>query len=330
MTIFKNVEAMIGNTPLLYMPIKSSKCKFYMKLEKFNPGQSIKDRAAKHMLLQAEREGLIRPGDTIIESSSGNTGISLAMLAASRNYRFICVVDNHVPKEKIEILEAYGTTIEYVGKDLPPDYHAAKERVEKIKELCETMPNAFFINQGDNLNNREAHYLYTAEEILAELGPIDYLFVSVGTGGSISGVGRKLKESNPNTRIIAIEPAGSIIFNKPYKPFFQSGSGSARLIFKNIDFSIVDEDYQVTDAQAFNTCRYLARSKGVLVGGSGGSVIYKSIEYLSKLPLVDGTAVAIVPDGGERYISTIFNDHWMSKHNLIDEDINSFLLRYIG
>jgi cystathionine beta-synthase len=329
MAIYNNILDLIGNTPLFRLNLNIPYCELYLKLENCNPGRSVKDRAACNMILEAEKEGIIKPGDTIIESSSGNTGVALAMLCAAKGYHFICVVDNHGQEEKIQTLKAYGAIIEHVGKNLPPNYHAAKERVEKVNELCNTYPDTFFINQGDNLNNRQAHYKTTANEIYDEVGMVDFLFSSVGTGGSISGTGKRLKELNPNTKLIAIEPQGSIIFGKPYSPFFQSGAGSAHMIFKNVDFDIIDENCQVSDKEAFNTCRYLAQKKGLLLGGTAGGVVYKAIKYIEDNQC-SGVAVAIIPDGGERYFSTVYNDEWMSANDLFDNSINLFLDKYIS
>jgi len=327
-TVYDSLFDIVGQTPMLRMSVAAGDCILYFKLEKFNPGESIKDRAAQNMILQAERRGDLRKGSIIIESSSGNTGISLAMLAAERGYTFICVVDNHVSPEKVDILRAYGAVIERVGEDLPPDYHAAAERIARVKQLLDEIPGAFFIDQGDNPDNSAAHYYGTAEEILSDVGAPDYLIASVGTGGSISGTGKRLKEVKPTCTTIAVEPAGSVIFGEPYAPFFQSGSGSARMIFKNVDFSIIDEHYQVGDQQAFTTCRYMARHHGLLLGGSGGSVVYKAVDYIATHNC-HGVVVALIPDGGARYLSTIFNDHWISDHNLFDSDTWDYLQKHL-
>jgi len=324
MNRYNNVLDLVGNTPLFQLVLTHSECELYLKLEKFNPGQSVKDRAAKNMLLKAAAVGRIKPGDTIIESSSGNTGISLAMFAAACGYRFICVVDNHVAQEKIDIMRAYGAVIERVGQDLPPDYHAAQERLDRVKELLAEDTRAFFINQGDNLDNSEGHYLTTAQEIINQLPDVRYAFLSVGTGGSVSGTGRGLKECDPSITVIGVEPEGSILFGKPYKPFFQSGAGSSRLVWKNLDVSVVDYDFQVGDIEAFNTCRFLAQHVGLLVGGSGGALIYKAVEYLSQ-PGRRGTAVALVPDGGERYVGSVFNSEWMGRNGLLDHSVKDVM-----
>jgi cystathionine beta-synthase len=323
MAVYDNVLDMVGDTPLLRLPLRQAG-ELHLKLEKHNPGSSVKDRAARHMIVQAERAGRIKPGDTIIESSSGNTGISLAMFAAARGYRFVCVVDNHVVPEKIDIMRAYGAVIERVGQDLPPDYHAARERIERVHQIVAQDPSAFYINQGDNLDNGGGHYTTTAMEILNELGDVDYAFLSVGTGGSVTGTGRRLKEHHPETIVVGVEPAGSILFGKPFNPFFQSGAGSSRLVWRNLDHGVVDIALQATDRQAFNTCRFFARHLGLLVGGSGGGLIYKAIEHLSNAGKAR-VAVALVPDGGERYISSIFNDDWMRDNDLLDPAVGATL-----
>jgi cystathionine beta-synthase len=321
--ICNEVGALVGDTPLMRLWMSTGDPGPYLKLEKFNPGQSVKDRAALTMLLEAEKRGQLRPGDTIIESSSGNTGISLAMLAAARGYRLICVIDNHITREKIDMLRAYGATLEPVGTDLPPNYHAAAERLERIAELKHRYPAAYFIDQGENPDNPRAHFENTATELISNLDQIDCLVVAVGTGGSISGLARRLRKHYENIRIVAVEPKGSIIFGLPYEPFYQSGSGSAKVVFGNVDFEVIDEHCQVADATAFTSARFLARQLGLLVGGSSGSVAFESIRRAAESP--GKTIVGIMADGGERYLGTIFNDEWMSSHDLFDEAVSSYL-----
>jgi cystathionine beta-synthase len=321
-SVVSEIGSLVGGTPILKLNVRPQRSCLYLKLEKFNPGQSVKDRTALSMVLGAESKGVLRPGDTIIESSSGNTGVALAMIAASRGYHFICVVDNHTTEEKINLLKAYGAEVERVGIDLPVNYHAAAERIQRLGELRVEYPSAFFIDQGENPDNPRAHYEQTAVELLESVGSVDRLVVSVGTGGSISGIARRLKESGKKTKICAVEPTGSVIFGKPYAPFYQSGSGSAKVIFGNVDFSVIDEYCQVSDAEAFETARFLARRLGILVGGSGGSVVYQSLKYCDHS---DETIVALVADGGERYITTIFDDEWMADRDLLRPDIAAYL-----
>lgn len=328
-SVADSVFDLVGGTPLLRLALKGLDCELYLKLERFNPGINVKDRAARNMILEAERRGDLKPGGTIIESSSGNTGLALAMLGAARGYRVIVVVDNHVQKEKIDLIRAFGGEIEHVGRDLPPEEQAGEERETKIRELLDRIPDAFFVNQGDNLDNQAAHYKTTAEEIVEAVGPVDYFFAAIGTGGTISGTGRRLKEYNPDTVVIGVEPEGSVFFGHPYRPFYLTGAGSTKEIWKNIDFSLIDEHFQVGDKEAFNTCRYIARRRGILMGGTGGMVVYKMVEYVATRG-VTGKVVGVVPDGGEQYLSTIYDDEWMERHRLHDPAVFEFLDRYIG
>lgn len=329
MAIFDSVVDMIGRTPLLRFPTAHTSCDVYLKLEKFNPGQSVKDRAALNIVRGAEERGELKPGGTIVESSSGNTGIALAMIGAALGYRVIVVVDNHTQQEKIETIKAYGASVERVAEDKPPDYQAAAERVARVKELCSAIPGAFFANQGDNLDNRAAHYKTTAEEIVEELGEIDCFFATVGTGGSVSGTGRRLKELCPDVKVFGVEPAGSVLFGHPYAPFHQSGSGSAREVWQNIDFELIDETFRITDRQAFTTCRHVARRRGLLIGGSAGSVLYKTLEYVGTKP-AHKKIVTLIPDGGERYLTTAFSDAWMRQHDLFDPQVSVSLDAWMG
>ena len=324
MRVADKITDLIGSTPMLRLLLKIPQCEAYLKLEQFNPGANVKDRAALNMILEAEQKGFLRPGGTILESSSGNTGLSLAMVGAARGYRVIIVVDNHVQLEKMAIMRAFGATVEHVGKELPPEQQAGCQRDERIKELLATIPGAFYANQGDNLDNRAVHYRTTAEEILRSVGSVDVLFAAIGTGGTISGTARRLKEVNPNTIVIGVEPLGSVFFGDEYKPFYITGAGSTREIWKNIDFPLIDQHFQVSDKQAFNTSRFLAKNLGLLTGGTGGMLVYKLIEFALGSG-ISGKMVAILPDGGEQYMSSIYDDAWMNRYSLIDDSVASFL-----
>lgn len=328
MTVATDLTTLVGRSPLFELNCQNAGCRLFLKLEHLNPGGSVKDRAARAMILHAERVGRLRPGGTIIESSSGNTGISLAMFAAARGYRFICVVDNHVAATKIKILRAYGAVIVRVGAHLPPDYHAAAERIQMVKELCEKHKDAYFIDQGSNPNNPLAHTEGTAEELMRDIpGAISMLIASVGTGGTISGTGRALKRVNAATRVLGVEPDGSILFGHPYQPFFQSGSGSARMIFENIDFEVIDQSIRVNDRNAFNTCRYFARMHGLLCGGSSGSVLFALAQLLEGGSL-SGNVAVVLCDSGERYLDMIYDDEWMAAHHLLDPGVDHLLDRH--
>lgn len=319
-----DITEMIGDTPLLKIPAKND-WKLWLKMEKTNPGQSMKDRMALSMISDAEQRRLLKPGGTIIESSSGNTAIGLAMIAAARGYKFIAVVDHHAAKEKIDIIRAYGGEIVYVGEGSSPDKVAVREREEMAARLNREIPNSFFPNQADNPAN-PLGYRELAEEILHEVSDIRALIGGIGTGGSLCGTARVLKQNDSSIEVIAVEPKGSVIFGGPDGPYFQSGTGNPGSveIAQNVDKRVIDNHCLVSDREAFNTSRFLARHRGILVGGSSGGVIYKALDILSRKE-GKGSMVALVADGGEKYISTVFNDEWMHRHQLIDVSVETRL-----
>lgn len=312
---------MIGNSPLVLLPSNNPDCQLYLKMEKTNPGQSMKDRMALSMINGAEKRGILKLGGTIIESSSGNTAIGLAMIAAARGYNFIAIVDHHASKEKIDIIRAYGGKIICVGENKPADQVAVKEREEFAARLAAETPNAIFLNQADNPDNPEG-YEHLAAEIIRALPQVRTLIGSIGTGGSLCGTARALKKVDTSIEVIAVEPQGSVIFGGPDGPYFQSGTGNPGSVelAKNVDKTVIDRNLYATDREAFNTARFLAQHCGMLVGGSGGGIIYKMLE-LAYHREITGKTVVLVPDGGEKYISTIFNDEWMEKNRLIDDSL---------
>lgn len=325
-----DITEMIGDTPLLEVPVRNDGWQLYLKMEKTNPGQSMKDRMALSMINDAEQKSLLQPGGTIIESSSGNTAIGLAMIAASRGYKFIAVVDHHAAKEKIDIIRAYGGEIVYVGEGSSPDKVAVKEREEMAAGLNREIPNSFFPNQADNPANPRG-YERLAEEIIREVDDIRILIGAIGTGGSLCGTARALKRIKPSIEAVAVEPRGSVIFGGPDGPYFQSGTGNPGSveIADNVDKSFIDDHYLVSDKEAFNTARFLARHKGILVGGSSGGVIYRALHLLNEKE-GKGCMVAIIADGGEKYISTVFNDEWMHRNKLIDVSIETRLRTFLN
>lgn len=310
---------------MLEFPVKTQNdWRILLKLEKFNPGQSMKDRMALNMVNQAEIDGRLQPGGIIIESSSGNTATGLALVAAERGYRFIAVVDHHAAKDKIAIIKAYGGEIRFVDSSKYKENEVAvKEREILAAQLAQKIPNSIFLQQADNPANADGYYKTLGQEIIDETkGELSILIGSVGTGGSLSGTARKLKEHNPAIQVIGVEPYGSVIFGGPDLPYFQSGTGNPMNveIGKNVDYSLIDRGMTVTDKEAFNTARYLAREKGIFVGGAAGGIIYKAIEVIRE-QMDTGMLVAIIADGGEKYLDTVFNDEWMSNRELIDLDI---------
>lgn len=324
--IVKKITELIGNTPLLEINMKNNGWKVYLKLEKFNPGGSMKDRMALNMIEQAEKDGRLKPGGTIIESSSGNTAIGLAIASAIKGYKFIAVVDHHASKEKLKMIMAYGGEIVEVGSSYAEDRVAVVERERVAKEMAETMKKAIFLNQADNFANRDAYSKTLAKELINELNHIDAFYAAIGTGGSSCGTAIALKNKNNNTIVNVIEPVGSIIFGGKGRPYFQSGTGNPEdaPIPKIIDYSVIDNNMYATDEEAFNTCRYFAKKYGLLIGGSAGGVLYKALEDLNKKD-GHGTAVILLCDGGEKYLGNIFNDTWMTEHNLFDNTIEKKL-----
>lgn len=328
--IANKITDLIGNTPLYKIKMKNNDWSVYLKLEKFNPGGSMKDRMALNMIEQAELDGRLKPGGTIIESSSGNTAIGLAIASAIKGYRFIAVVDHHASKEKIDMIKAYGGEIVVVGDGYKANEVAVIERERTAKRMADEMENAFFPNQADNFDNRSAYTNTLAVELINELGNIDTFYAAIGTGGSSCGTSIGLKQHNKDTIVNVVEPVGSILFGGEGKPYFQSGTGNPidAPIPKIIDYSIIDNNLFAEDTEAFNTCRYFARKHGLLIGGSAGGVLYKALEDINKK---EGTGIAVILlcDGGEKYLNNVFNDEWMKSNNLFDDNISKNLDQWI-
>lgn len=317
--IASKVTDLIGNTPMLKLKMKNNDWNVFLKLEKFNPGGSMKDRMALNMIEKAEKSGQLKPGGTIIESSSGNTAIGLAIASAIKGYHFIAVVDHHASKEKIDMIKAYGAEIVVVGDGYKANEVAVIEREKTAKRMSEEMENAFFPNQADNFNNRAAYIDTLADELLNDITTINSFYAAIGTGGSACGTAMGLKKRNSNTKINVIEPDGSILFGREGKPYYQSGTGNPKdaPIPKIIDYSLIDNNYYATDKEAFNTCRFFAKKYGLLIGGSAGGVLFKALEDINK-KTGSGNAVVLLCDGGEKYLNNIFNDDFMIKNELID------------
>lgn len=328
--IVNKMTELIGNTPVLKLKMKSNDWNVYLKLEKFNPGGSMKDRMAYNMIEMAEKEGKLKPGGTIIESSSGNTAVGLAIAAALKGYRFIAVVDHHASKEKIDTIKAYGGETVVVGDGYKADEVAVVERETTAARMAKEIPNSFFPNQADNFNNRGAYIDTLANELIEEIGQIDAFYGAIGTGGSVCGTAIGLKKNGSRAIINAIEPEGSIIFGGEGKPYFQSGTGNPvdAPIPKIIDYSLIDHNFYATDKEAFNSCRFFAKNYALLIGGSAGGVIFKALEDINK-KTGSGNAVILLCDGGEKYLNNVFNDEWMKKNGLIDENVEELLSEWV-
>ena len=304
MGIYHSIDALVGNTPLLqlerYGAYRKLNATILAKLECCNIAGSAKDRVALEMLQQAEESGALQQGGTIIEPTSGNTGIGLAAMAISRGYRVILTMPASMSEERKTLLRAYGA--ELVLTDAEGGMSAA---IEKAEELHRTIPNSFIAGQFENPANPAAHYKTTGPEIWRDSdGLVDIFVAGVGTGGTISGVARYLKEKNPNVRIVAVEPAASpLLSGGKAGPHGLQGIG-ANFVPKNYDASLVDEIIPITETEAYNAARLLARTEGVLVGITSGAAL-RAADMLAQRPENHGkTIVALLPDDGGRYLST--------------------------
>lgn len=314
----------IGNTPLVLLQRLSPnpKVKIFAKLEYMNPSGSIKDRIVLHIIIDAEKRGLLRPGGTIVENTSGNTGAAIAMIAACRGYKAILTMPDKVSKEKQSALTAYGAEIVVCPTSAPPD--SPDHYVNMARKIAAETPNSFRVDQYDNPKNTEAHYLTTGPEIWQQCeGKIDYFVASGSTGGTISGTGRYLKEKNPKLKIIMPDPVGSIYFDYfktkviprgGHCTYHVEGVGEDH-IAKAMDFGVVNEMLQFTDTDAFGMAHRLAREEGILAGGSSGANVWGALEVAKKIK-GEATIVTVIPDGGIKYLSKFYNQEWMKEHDL--------------
>lgn len=304
MTIYKNVTELIGNTPVVELSNLEKevglKAQLLAKVEFFNPAGSVKDRIAKRMIEKAEEQGLLKKGATIIEPTSGNTGIGLASVCASKGYKAIFTMPETMSVERRNLLKAYGAKIV-----LTPGSQGMKGAIAKAKELQESTPNSLIPSQFTNLENPQAHYETTGPELWEQTdGKIDIFVAGVGTGGTISGTGKYLKEKNPNIKIVAVEPEGSPVLSQGKAgPHGIQGIG-AGFVPDTLNTQIYDEIITVTNENAYNTGRAIAQKEGLFVGISSGASVYAAIQ-LAKRPENEGKRiVALMPDTGERYLST--------------------------
>jgi cystathionine beta-synthase len=307
---------LIGHTPMVRLAQigKGLRCDLLAKLETTNPGGSSKDRPALTMVLAAERDGLLGPGSTIIEPTSGNTGVGLAIVAAQRGYKCIFVMSDKMAPEKIDVLRAYGAEVVVCPTAVPPEhpdsYYSTAERLTK-----ET-PNSFRPDQYSNPNNPLAHYETTGPEIWEQTkGHVTHFVAGAGTGGTISGVGRYLKEMNPAIKVIAADPQGSVYSGGAGRPYLTEGVGED-FWPENYDPSLVDEVIAVSDADAFAMARDMTQREGLLIGGSGGTAVAAALRVAHDLP-EEAVVVVLIPDSGRGYLSKIFNDEWMTDYGFL-------------
>jgi cystathionine beta-synthase len=322
---YQTILQTVGHTPLVKLARISPNpdVTILAKCEFMNPSGSIKDRIVAHIITDAEKNGLLKPGGTIVENTSGNTGAAVAMIAAIKGYKAILTMPDKVSKEKQDALKAYGAEIVVTPTSAAPD--SPEHYVNTAIRIANEIPNSFRLNQYNNQKNPEAHYLSTAPEIWDQTnGHIDYFVAAASTGGTISGIGRFLKEKKPTVKIIMPDPIGSI-----YYDYFKTGdthqSGSCSYhvegigedhLVEAIDFYVIDDVLQFTDKNAFTFARRLAREEGILAGGSSGANLWGAVEIAKRLDK-PATIVTILPDNGIKYLSKCFNDEWMQERGFL-------------
>ncbi|RDI66803.1 PLP-dependent cysteine synthase family protein [Nocardia pseudobrasiliensis] len=328
MPLVTRVTDLIGNTPLFELASTATGTRLLLKLEQFNPTGAAKIRMAREMVLDAERRGLLNDGGHIIESTSGNTGLGLAVVAAERGYRFTAVVDHHACRDKLRAMKAMGAELVYVADD-GDDSLATSAREDLAEAMADARPDAYFTEQHNNDANALGYYA-VAEELLADLGSVDILLSAVGTGGSLFGTARRLRELGCVPRVIGVEPVGSIAFGGEGGPYWQSGTGTppGATVGTAVDYSLLDEGLKVTDAAAFAAARAVARFHGLMLGGSAGGSVHAALTRLEQFP-PGSTIVSIVCDGGEKYLDTVFDDDWMAERELLDESAEREVLELL-
>ena len=315
----------IGNTPLVRLNkiTKEVDALVLAKIESFNPGNSVKDRMAVKMVEDAEKQGRLMPGGTIVEGTSGNTGMGLALAAIVKGYKLICVSTDKQSKEKFDVLRAVGAEVVVCPTDVAPD--DPRSYYSTSKRIAEETPNSWYVNQYDNPSNTQAHYETTGPEIWEQTkGKITHFVVGVGTGGTISGVGKFLKEKKPNIKIWGIDTYGSV-FKKYHEtgvfdpneiyPYSTEGIGED-ILPANVDFSVIDHFEKVTDKDAAIYTRTLARNEGIFAGNSCGAAIKGLLQLKNKLKKTD-VVVVLLHDSGSRYIGKIYNDEWMKSKGFL-------------
>lgn len=328
MTYYDNVLELVGRTPMVKINrlAKGLQATLLAKLEYFNPGGSVKDRIAITMLDDAERRGLLKPGGTVVEATSGNTGLGLAMVCALRGYRCICTLPDKQSQEKIDVLKAFGAEVVVTPTAVEPDDPRSYYSV--AKRLSQEIPNAYYPDQYSNPSNPEAHYRTTGPEIWEQTGgQVKAVVMGMGTGGTMTGVSRYLKEQNPEVKVYGVDPIGSIMYD-----YFKSGKVVEAQQYKiegigedilpgALDFKALDEIVRVNDRDAFLAARRLVRSEGIFTGGSGGAAMWAALQVARQYGEGD-IVVVLLPDTGMRYLSKVYSDAWMSEHQFLEPGLH--------
>ena len=325
MKVANNILETIGNTPLVRLNniAKEVSATVLAKVEFFNPGNSVKDRMALKMVEDAESDGRLKPGGTIVEGTSGNTGMGLALAAIVKGYKLICVSTDKQSKEKFDILRAVGAKVVVCPTDVTPD--DPRSYYSTSKKIASEIPDSWYVNQYDNPSNTVAHYEQTGPEIWKQTeGKVTHFVVGVGTGGTISGVGKFLKEKNPDIKVWGIDTYGSV-FKKYHEtgifdeneiyPYITEGIGED-ILPKNVNFDVIDSFEKVTDKDAAIYTRKLAREEGIFAGNSCGAAV-RGVIQLKKHFTKEDVVVVLLHDSGSRYVGKMYNDEWMKKNNFL-------------
>ncbi len=325
--IHDNILGTIGQTPLVRLNriARGLRCPLLAKIEFFNPGGSVKDRIALNIIEAAEREGRLKPGGTVVEATSGNTGVGLAIVCAIKGYKSVFVMPDKMSTEKIRLLRAFGSKVVItptaVGPDDPRSYYKVADRI------VEETPNSILANQYHNPENPRSHYQSTGPEIWDQTaGQVTDVIIGMGTGGTITGIGRYLKERNPKIRIVGVDPVGSLLFethklgrvpDDPHPKTYKTEGIGEDFLPSALDLSVVDEVVQVGDKETFLITRRLVREEGIFCGGSSGTAVAAALRYCRNLG-PDRLVVVILPDSGSRYLSKVFDDDWMRENGFLE------------
>ncbi len=326
MAMVENILKAIGKTPLVRLNkiVPEGSAEVWAKAEFLNPGGSVKERMALHIIEKAEKEGVLKPGGTIIENSSGNTGVGIAMVAALKGYRVTITISDKMSAEKVNLLKAFGAKVVICPANVPAE--SPLSYYETAKRLVRETPGAFYLNQYHNTENIEAHYRWTGPEIWEETGgKFDAFVAGIGTGGTLSGIGRLIKEKNRNIKVIAVDPVGSVFYT-----YFKTGKLPAPqaykvegvgedMLVKAMDFSVVDDIIQVNDRECFFTARRLAREEGLFAGGSSGGAVFVALKLAEELG-AGKRVITLLPDSGNRYLSKVFSDEWMRDNGFLEDE----------